>query len=91
MIVMIASFVAMSATLADKTRADESNQAIEVKFSQSVQVPGQVLPAGTYWFVMADTGDLQTVQILSDDRLKSFGYFLGTRKEVARYIRSVCR
>jgi hypothetical protein len=74
MIVMTALFVAMSATLANKTRADESNQAIEVKFSQSVQIPGQVLPGGTYWFVLADTGDRQTVQILSEDRSKSFGY-----------------
>ena len=74
MIVMIALFLGMSAMLAGKARADESNQAVEVKFSQSIQIPGQVLPAGTYWFVLADTVDRQTVQILSEDRSKSFGF-----------------
>jgi hypothetical protein len=72
MIGMMALFLGMSAMLAGKARADESNQAVQVKFSQSVQIPGQVLPAGTYWF--ADTVDRQTVQILSEDRSKSFGF-----------------
>jgi hypothetical protein len=83
MIVMIALSLGMSAMLAGKARADESNQAVEVKFSQSIQIPGQVLPAGTYWFVLADTVDRQTVQILSEDRSKSFG-FLPTINRVRR-------
>ena len=35
-------------------RADEKNEAIEITFSQPVQIPGRVLPAGTYWFVLPD-------------------------------------
>ena len=35
-------------------RADERNQSIKITFSQPVQIPGQVLPAGTYWFVLPD-------------------------------------
>ena len=35
-------------------RADESNQATKVTFSQPIQIPGRVLPAGTYWFVLPD-------------------------------------
>ena len=35
-------------------RADEGDEATEVTFSQPVQIPGQVLPAGTYWFVLPE-------------------------------------
>jgi hypothetical protein len=35
-------------------RADERNQSIKITFSQPVQIPGRVLPAGTYWFVLPD-------------------------------------
>lgn len=37
-------------------RASERDQASQLTFSQSVQLPGNtVLPAGTYWFVLADS------------------------------------
>ena len=49
--------------------ADDWNQATRVTFSQSVQVPGHVLPAGTYWFQLSDTNDRHhLVQILREDR-----------------------
>jgi hypothetical protein len=35
-------------------RADEKNEAIKITFDQPVQIPGRVLPAGTYWFVLPD-------------------------------------
>jgi hypothetical protein len=35
-------------------RADEANEAVKITFNQPVQVPGRVLPAGTYWFVLPD-------------------------------------
>lgn len=34
--------------------ADDWDQASKLTFSQSVQIPGRVLPAGTYWFVLVD-------------------------------------
>jgi hypothetical protein len=71
MLVMTALFVVMSAMAAGKARADETNQTVKVNFSQAVQIPGRVLSAGTYWFVLADTGDRQTVQIFNGDRSKS--------------------
>ena len=80
-LVMIALFVAMSTLLPGKARADEANQTIKVKFSEAVQIPGQVLPAGTYWFVMADTEDRQIVQILSEDRSKSLGFVQTMNRE----------
>ncbi len=50
-------------------RADEFDQASKLTFNQSVQVPGRVLPAGTYWFVLIDHGfDLNVVQIYNSDR-----------------------
>ncbi len=53
--------------------ADEWNQATEMKFSEPVEIPGKVLPAGTYWFVLADNqGDRQTVQIFNADRSKLY-------------------
>jgi hypothetical protein len=35
-------------------RADEYDQATKLTFNQPVQIPGRVLPAGTYWFVLAN-------------------------------------
>ncbi len=48
-------------------RADEANQATKVSFSQPVQIPGKVLPAGTYWIQLARSGDPDVVQIFSGD------------------------
>ncbi|MGA7919406.1 MAG: hypothetical protein WCA38_07005 [Candidatus Acidiferrales bacterium] len=50
-------------------RADESNQATKVTFNQAVQIPGRVLPAGTYWFVLpADITQHNQVRIFGSDR-----------------------
>jgi hypothetical protein len=51
-------------------RADEANQATVVTFSQPVQIPGQVLPAGTYQFVVLDGFDRQIVRIYNSNRSK---------------------
>src|ERR1700740_737198 len=57
------------ASLVPFARADEWNQATKLTFSQSVQIPGRVLPAGTYWFVLADTvGNRNIIHILHADR-----------------------
>ena len=49
--------------------ADESNQQTTVTFSAPVQIPGQVLPAGTYVFQQADPdNDQNLVRIYSADR-----------------------
>ena len=50
-------------------RADEFNQATKITFNQSVQIPGRVLPAGTYWFVLSDASVFRNiVQVFSSDR-----------------------
>ena len=50
-------------------RASEADQATKLTFSQSVQIPGRVLPAGTYWFILADSiSDRNIVRIFNSDR-----------------------
>ncbi len=48
--------------------ADAWDQTTKLTFSESVQIPGQILPAGTYVFKMANTGNYQNiVQIFNAD------------------------
>src|SRR5258708_8131372 len=51
-------------------RADEYDQASQLTFSQPVQIPGHVLPAGTYWFVLADVSiaNRNIIHIFNFDR-----------------------
>jgi hypothetical protein len=65
--------IALVVLAAQSARADESNQLMILTFSGPVQVPGVVLPAGTYQFKLAvpDT-DRHTVEILSEDGLQSY-------------------
>jgi hypothetical protein len=49
--------------------ADQWDKATKFTFSEPVEVPGQVLPAGTYWFILADsTADRNIVEIWNADR-----------------------
>ena len=49
-------------------RADEWNQATLFTFSQPVQIPGHVLPAGTYVFEIVNNFNHEIVRISSADR-----------------------
>jgi hypothetical protein len=71
--VVVAALVLASGATVGTARADEADQAIRVTFSGPVQIPRQVLPAGTYWFVVIDDRNPNVVQILSADRSKSYG------------------
>ena len=49
--------------------ADQADQATRVTFSQPVRIPGRVLPAGTYVFVLPDeANDHFQVRIFNADR-----------------------
>jgi hypothetical protein len=63
MIIAFALFFELTA------HAGEADQATKITFSQPIQVPGQILPAGTYLFTLANTDDLNMVQIFSPDRI----------------------
>jgi hypothetical protein len=58
----------LGATLATGARADEWNKRTVLTFSQPVEIPGQILPAGTYTFVLLDSpADRHIVQIFDAD------------------------
>src|ERR1700722_6829380 len=44
------------------------NEATRLTFSQPVEIPGRVLPAGTYFFIVAGTADAPTVQVFDADK-----------------------
>jgi hypothetical protein len=54
-------------------RADVWNQQTKLTFSQPVQIPGRILPAGTYWFMLAENeSDRDIVEIFSEDRTTEY-------------------
>ncbi len=49
-------------------RADEWDQMTKFTFNQPVEIPGGVLPAGTYWFVLQNNqSDRNIVQVFNAD------------------------
>ena len=79
-IAIVASLV-LSGLIAGTVRASEEDQAIKVNFSQAVQIPGHVLPAGTYYFVIMNTSDRQTVQITNEDRTRTIAIVQAISRE----------
>jgi hypothetical protein len=70
---MIAFVVALVLFFEVSAHADEGDQATQLTLSQPVQIPGQVLPAGTYWFLLSNVAEQQdVVQIFSADRSKLY-------------------
>lgn len=68
---VVFSFILACVVFVPGVRADEWNQTTKIKFNEPVEIPGAVLPAGAYWFVLQDNqGDRQVVQIFSSDRSK---------------------
>jgi hypothetical protein len=65
-------FVALVAFMvAPKVRADGWNKETVVTFSHPIEVPGEVLPAGTYVFkLLSNEGHRRIVQIFSEDQTK---------------------
>jgi hypothetical protein len=61
-------FVFASLITLPAARADDYDQASKLTFSQAVQIPGRDLPAGTYWFVLANIGSRNAVQVFNSDR-----------------------
>jgi hypothetical protein len=50
-----------------QVRADESDKKTIVTISDPIQVPGRVLPAGTYVFKLLDSNDRTLVEIFNAD------------------------
>jgi hypothetical protein len=85
-LIMIASFIFAFALIFElAAHADEANQLTKLTFSQAVQIPGQILPAGTYDFVLADSSaNRDIVWIFNADRTHLFATIQTIRTERAR-------
>ena len=62
---LIAFAIASVLFLEVAARADEADQSTKITFSQAIEIPGQILPAGTYLFKLADPNDLDVVRIFN--------------------------
>ena len=72
-LVLVAGVTAMAA----RAHADEWNQKTVFTFSGPVEIPGQVLDAGTYVFKVVDSSaDRNMVQVFSEDENHLYGTFL---------------
>ena len=68
---IFSTLVLGAAMMVPAARAGESDQMTKMTFDQAFQVPGHVLPAGTYWFkVSGNMNDMQknVIKIYRDDR-----------------------
>src|SRR3989442_1633256 len=63
-IIAVAMFITLSASNA---KADEWDKKTLVTFDQPVEIPGMVLPAGTYVFRRASSTDPNVIQISGKD------------------------
>jgi len=69
--------VGFASGLTQRAMADEWDKRTIVTFNQPVEIPGQVLPAGTYVFKLADSqSDRNIVQVFSADEKHLYGTFL---------------
>lgn len=58
-------------------RADEWTQRTVLTFNEPIEIPGQVLPAGTYVFKLANSSsNRHIVQVFNKDENRIFGMFL---------------
>ena len=71
---MIAGFIIAFALIVElAAHADEDNQLTNISFSEAVQVPGRILPAGTYQFVLASSmANRDIVRIFNADGTELF-------------------
>src|SRR6202011_1463180 len=67
--VVVGLIIAFTLIFELAAHAGESDQTTKITFSQSIQIPGQVLPAGTYVFKLANgDSDRNVVQVFNADR-----------------------
>jgi hypothetical protein len=63
--------------LVQQATADEWSQRTTFTFNVPIEIPGRVLPAGTYVFKLADSSsDRNIVQVFSQDEKNLYGTFL---------------
>ena len=76
-IVSVLSVVILCVLAVPRATADEHNKKTQVTFTEPVEVPGAVLPAGNYTFELMDSlSDRNIVQIWNADQTKIFATIL---------------
>jgi hypothetical protein len=65
--IVVGMIIAFALFFEIAAHADNTFQATQITFNQPVQIPGQVLPSGTYLFKLLNSDSLDTVQIFSSD------------------------
>ena len=67
--IVVGMIVAFTLLFELAAHADESDQATTITFNQPIQIPGQVLPAGTYSLkLLNNNSDQNVVQIFNSDQ-----------------------
>ena len=67
-VLIVLTFALLSATVAPGARADEWSKKTVVTFDQPIEIPGQILPAGTYTFALVESkSDRNIVRIFQAD------------------------
>jgi len=67
----------LSVVFSPSAVADNWDQSTKITFNQPVEIPGQVLPAGTYYFrLMNSSSDRNIVQIFNEDRTHLYATIL---------------
>ena len=81
--IAIALLVAVLAVLSSRVTAQETNvqEVTYLTFSNTVEMPGVTLPAGTYMFRLADTPSRNVVQVLDRDGKDIKGQWLFVQSE----------
>jgi len=65
--IAVGLIIAFSLFFGLAAHADESDEATTITFSQPIQIPGKVLPAGSYLFKLESPDDLNVVQVFNAD------------------------
>jgi len=74
---LIVPLIAFGMVFVPQVFADTWNQLTKVTFSAPVEIPGQVLPAGTYWFKLLDSpSNRNIVQIYNADQNKQLAMIM---------------
>jgi LPXTG-motif cell wall-anchored protein len=67
-VLVVAALSILGAMSPSSVRADEYNKKTVMTFSQPIEIPGQILPAGTYTFKLLDSlSDRHIVQVFNAD------------------------
>jgi hypothetical protein len=71
--IMLGAIIAFGLFFEITAHADPADQATTITFNAPVEIPGEVLPAGTYLFRLVDKrSDQEVVQILNSDGTKLY-------------------